>query len=673
MSSKAKKTAPGRANAQNIRPSGQPLFQALIEHSVDAIALVDGQGKVLYTSPSTERMLGYSAEELLGRIAFELIHPDDHEKTMAVLGTVAQQPGASLMVEYRLRHKDGSWRWMEATATNMLHDPSIEAIIGNFHDITERKRVESLLEGQSRVLEMVAQGAALHEALEVLARLIEELSTNNVLASILLLDEDGIHLRHGAAPDLPDSYNAAIDGLTIGPAVGSCGTAAYTKQRVIVPDIANDPLWADFRELALAHDLRACWSTPILSSTRQVLGTFALYYRQPHYPDAQDKQLIDFLIRSAAIAIERKRSEEALRASEAKFRGFFDSNIIGAFVSTFDGLYLEANNEFLDMIGYTREDLLAGRIHRDILTPPAYAYVSQQAVQDLREVGFTHPYEKEYLHKNGTPIPILVAVTRIDPTHDTCMGFVLDISESKALERRRDEFISMASHELKTPVTSLKGYTQILHGRFRTRNDEEAFHMLDRMDVQLNKLTRLINDLLDVPRLQSGQLAYREEYFDLLILVQEIMENVQGMTKSHRLLLEGQASAPVFGDRERVGQVLTNLLINAVKYSSHADKVLICIATEQERAVVSVQDFGIGIAEIHHKHLFERFYRADDADINTYPGLGIGLYISHEIIKRHHGQMWFESRKGAGSTFSFSLPLREKGEGDHPVFPTLVG
>jgi PAS domain S-box-containing protein len=646
-------------STQVLSPVGQPLFQSLIEHSVDAIALVDSQGKVLYLSPSIQRLLGYTAEELLGRVAFEFVHPDDQEKTMAVLGGVIQRPGASLMVEYRLRHKDGSWRWMEATATNMLHNPHIGAIIGNFHDITERKRVEFLLEGQSRVLEMVAQGAVLPEALEVLVRLIEELSTHNVLASILLLDEDGVHLRYGAAPSLPDTYNAAIDGIAIGPAAGSSGTAAYTKQRVIVSDIANDPLWTDLRELALSHGLRACWSTPILSSTRQVLGTFALYYRRPYSPSAEDRQLIDFLIRSAAIAIERKRADDALRASEAKFRRFFDSHIIGAFVSTFDGLYLEANDVLLDMIGYTREDLLAGKVHRDTLTSPAYDYVSQQAMRDLREIGFTHPYEKVYLRKDGTPLPILVAVTRIDPDREICMGFVLDRSEAKALEKRRDEFISMASHELKTPVTSLIGYTQLLRNRFQKRGDEDSVYLLTRMDVQLHRLTKLINDLLDVPRAQAGQLAYREEQFDLLPLMQEVVGNMQEVTKSHRLILEGegQVPAPVYGDRDRLGQVLTNLLINAIKYSPHADQVYIRITTEPGRVIVSVQDFGIGIADAHHKHLFERFYRASDAEVNTYPGLGIGLYISREIIKRHQGDIWFESRKGEGSTFSFALPL----------------
>jgi len=133
---------------------------------------------------------------------------------------------------------------------------------------------------------------------------------------------------------------------------------------------------------------------------------------------------------------------------------------------------------------------------------------------------------------------------------------------------------------------------------------------------------------------------------------------MQEVTKTHHLILAGQASAPVFGDRDRLGQVLTNLLINAIKYSPRADQVYIRVATEQARVIVSVQDFGIGIADTPHAHLFERFYRASDTEVNTYPGLGIGLYISREIITRHQGDIWFESRKGEGSTFSFALPLQ---------------
>jgi PAS domain S-box-containing protein len=355
-----------------------------------------------------------------------------------------------------------------------------------------------------------------------------------------------------------------------------------------------------------------------------------------------------------ASAIARDITEQKLL--EAKFRRLFDSNLIGVFISDFAGTFLDANDAFLDILGYTREELQAGTIQRDALTPTEYHSLSQNALKTLQETGASDTYEKEYLHKSGKRIPVLIAVTRIELT-DTCIGFVLDISERKELDQRKDEFISMASHELKTPVTSLKGFLGLLQRRLATRGDEQALHYLARMDAQVNKLTKLISDLLDISKMQTGQLVYREERFDLDALVQEIVENLQGTTQTHHLLFEGQTRAEVFGDRDRIGQVLINLLNNAIKYSPQADRVLVRVAKDQNKALVSVQDFGIGVAKEHQHQIFERFYQVTDPEEKTYPGLGIGLYISCEIVKRYNGQMWVESKKDEGATFYFTLPL----------------
>ena len=360
-----------------------------------------------------------------------------------------------------------------------------------------------------------------------------------------------------------------------------------------------------------------------------------------------------------ASAITRDITEH--KRLEAKVRQLFDSNLIGVFVSDFSGTFLDVNDAFLDLIGYTRAELFAGTMQRDALTPPEFHSLSQNAVKALQETGASGTYEKEYLHKSGRRIPVLVAVTRIEQT-DTCIGFVLDISERKELDKRKDEFISMASHELKTPITSLKGFLGLLQRRMSIQGDEKALHYLARMDSQVNKLNKLISDLLDLSKMQTGQLVYREERFDLDALVQEIVENAQGTTQTHHLLLEGQTQAEVFGDRDRIGQVLINLLNNAIKYSPRADTVLVRVAKDQNKALVSIQDFGIGIAKEHQDKIFERFYQVTDPEEKPYAGLGIGLYISREIVKRHSGQMWVESKKGKGTTFHVTLPLFQEGK-----------
>lgn len=163
-----------------------------------------------------------------------------------------------------------------------------------------------------RVLELAMGDRPLEETLSELLRVVETTSHTGVLGSVLLLDEDGKHLRHGAAPSLPEAYCHAIDGAEIGPCVGSCGTAAFTAEPVFVSDIANDPLWIDFRELADAHGLRACWSIPILTAGRRVLGTFAMYHREPRQPTVRDLALVDLVTQTAALVIDRKRTQDAL-------------------------------------------------------------------------------------------------------------------------------------------------------------------------------------------------------------------------------------------------------------------------------------------------------------------------------------------------------------------------
>jgi signal transduction histidine kinase len=184
--------------------------------------------------------------------------------------------------------------------------------VGAVTDLTERKQHELLLAGEKRLLEMIARGESRPVVLDALCRLVEELAGGS-LSSILLLDPHSSRLRHGAAPNLPAPYTEAIDGSVIGPAAGSCGTAAYRGEPVVVSDIAIDPLWADYRDLALAHGLRACWSTPVLSSEGRVLGTFAIYYREPRTPTPHERNVVERVTHLASIAIEREPAEGVLR------------------------------------------------------------------------------------------------------------------------------------------------------------------------------------------------------------------------------------------------------------------------------------------------------------------------------------------------------------------------
>ncbi|PIP42185.1 MAG: hypothetical protein COX19_01680, partial [Desulfobacterales bacterium CG23_combo_of_CG06-09_8_20_14_all_51_8] len=225
-----------------------------------------------------------------------------------------------------------------------------------------------------------------------------------MLASILLLDADGIHVRHAAAPSLPDAFIRAVDGQPIGERAGSCGTAAWRREQVIVEDIAIDPLWADYRELAAAHGLRACWSTPIFAADNLVLGTFALYYGAPALPTAYHQRLITMTTHCAAIAIARKREEEALRDSEAYNRMLFDQSPIGLALARMDGKLVDINFAYANIIGRTIDDTL--KLTYWDITPEKYAVQEQQQLTSLDISGVYGPYEKEYIHKDGHLVPV---------------------------------------------------------------------------------------------------------------------------------------------------------------------------------------------------------------------------------------------------------------------------
>lgn len=224
----------------------------------------------------------------------------------------------------------------------------------------------------------------------------------------------------------------------------------------------------------------------------------------------------------------------------------------------------------------------------------------------------------------------------------------------------RDDFISVASHELKTPITSVKMFTQILKNHSMQIGDTKAVSHLSKMEKQLNKLTELIYDLLNVSKIQAGRMEFREELFDFDHAVKEVINILQQSETKHVIAVKGKTKKKVHGDEERIGQVLNNLISNAIKYSPKSRKVEVTLQSDNKNVSVAVRDFGIGMEAAHLGRIFERFYRVYDTTDKTFPGLGIGLYISSEIVKRHGGRLWVDSDIGKGSTFYFSIPVNDR-------------
>jgi signal transduction histidine kinase len=226
----------------------------------------------------------------------------------------------------------------------------------------------------------------------------------------------------------------------------------------------------------------------------------------------------------------------------------------------------------------------------------------------------------------------------------------------KELAVKKDEFMNIASHELKTPITSMKAYIQMIGSMMQGKEHAPILSYVEKANKQVDKLVGLVNDLLDVSKVQAGHMQFQFSKFNLSEIIAECVEQMQNSTAGHRIIIEGDRYIEVIGDRMRLEQVISNLLSNAIKYSPKADKVIIRTMKADNELKVEVQDFGIGIPQEHIERIFDRFYRVDQV-AGKFFGLGLGLYITAEIIKRHNGRIGVKSEAGQGSLFWFTIPL----------------
>src|SRR5580700_3282263 len=436
--------------------TGQNTEQARQAQDVDAIptlvwsARPDGSAEFFnrrwldYTGLSAEKALnwGWSAA----------LHTEDRDRLMDFWRHLLAS-GEAGEIEARLRRYDGDHRWflfrVEPARDNRGH---ICKWYGANIDIEDRKRAEALLVAEKRTLEMIASGACLADILERLCETIDA-QASNIKSAIMLMDADCMHLRPAAGPRLAKGWIEAITPLKIGPGIGSCGSAAFLKQRMIVSDIATDPLWVDFRDVALSYGLRAAWSQPLLSKNQEVLGTFCLYYSEPRTPSETDLRLIEGAGHIAVIAIEGERSQVALTTafdeiakSEAELRRITDAIPQTIAVLGTDGKNLYANQALLDYTGLTAEEVMAPDFRERVFHPEDVARLRPERQKALAR-GIPFQNEQRARRKDGQYRWFLI---QYNPLRDE-RGEVIrwyatgtDIEDRKqAEERTREENVAL--------------------------------------------------------------------------------------------------------------------------------------------------------------------------------------------------------------------------------------
>ena len=339
-----------------------------------------------------------------------------------------------------------------------------------------------------------------------------------------------------------------------------------------------------------------------------------------------------------------------------------------------------------EIFGWKAEEVLGLHL-TDIIIPTQYRQAHREGMKRFLKTGeariLNKTLELTALNKDGKEFPISLTISQATQQGNKLfIAFLRDITLEKRtkelaisnqsllktnteleasqkfsekLLKQKDEFISIASHEMKTPLTAAKGYLELLLSSL-SQDDPSAYLFANRANNSLEKLHDLVSELLDASKIQNGKLNYNITTFDFDEMLNETIEDIKLNSKNHTIQKKGKVSKAVIGDKARLQQVVINLLTNAIKYSPHADKVLVNVEEKENELQLSIHDFGIGMASQHLNKIFDRYYRVEEHS-KHFQGLGIGLYISYDIIKRHHGTMWVESEPGKGSTFYFTLPL----------------
>ena len=613
-------------------------FRALIEHSIDAIALLTPEGTVTYASPSIERVLGYTPQEFMTINGFDVIHPDDIPSIAHTFQQLLATPELVDTKQFRSRHKDGAWRWVEATVTNLLHDPDVQAIVTNLHDISERKQAE--------------------EGLKALAEQTEE-------------SEQRFRLLADSAPVM--IWTSGIDKLCT---YINAPWLAFTG-RTIEQELGNG--WAEGVHPA---DMQQCLD--IYTSSFDARQPFSTDYRLRRF-DGQYRWVLDNgipfyapdgtftgYIGSCVDITERRSLEQQLQYSEQKLRSLVESNILGVIVVDLDGRIYEINDRFAQIFGYSRDELLAETFNWSQLVPPDAHEALEQVITTVLSTGALPPLEWESLRKDGSRVHLLMAATLLDQEPRLGLGVILDISDRKAAERRKQEFLSMVSHELRTPLTAILGLIELalmqidLRPRSLPPEAEGLLGQIEKVLQQANEQveieTRLVEELLELSRLEMHKFGLSLQRENLVTIVQEAVANQQqaACTRQIELVLLPDEVVPVIADAGRIEQVLTNYLTNALKYAPADQVVSVCLEVTGTIARVSVRDQGPGLTPEQRQWVWERFYQAAaPGSQGADGGLGLGLAIAKVIIEQHQGQVGVESAPGRGSTFWFTVPLAD--------------
>ncbi|WP_292468217.1 PAS domain S-box protein [Methanolobus sp.] len=614
-----------KKSEQAIKESEAKL-SAMIANIADVIAIIDKNGINRYKSPNIEKWFGWKAEEIVGFSTWENIHPDDLDHIQKVFFSIMERPGATVTAESRYRCKDGSYKWIEFTVINLLEETAIKGFLLNYHDITERKQAENALrESEAKQRAMIT-------------------NSTDVIA---IIDEKG--MNRYKSPNVERWFGWKPEEL-VGNSVWDNihpDDLEYTKE--LFPMFLTIP-----GAMQTSESRYRCKD----GSYKWIEYTISNLLYEP---------VINGVMLNYHDITERKKTENSLRESERKFRNYIENAPYGVFIVDQHGDYLEVNRTACKLTGYDEKELTGMNVI-DLISPESLIKAGQ-SFDELKNIGFTST-ELLFKHKDGTLNWVRRDATKL--SDNRYIVFASDITEKKKAEhslikgkilaeensRIKSEFLANMSHELRTPLTTVIGFSDILGEGLAGNLSEKQLGYVNHINKSGRHLLEIINDILDLFKIESGKMELECEDFPVSDVLDEVKASMCPLARKKSIQLKfinEIENDNIYADKMKFRQIMLNLLSNAIKFTADEGKVSIIAKKIDDHIQVSVSDTGIGIPEDMQEDIFSPFTQVDASNKRKYGGTGLGLALVKQFVDMHHGKIWLKSEEGKGSTFTFTI------------------
>ncbi len=630
-----------RVKAETALREKTAILDAINQATSTLIFAKDRQGRFTLVNPGTIELIGKPESEIIGLTDLDINL--DRDNAMAVMENdrLIMETGETKVLEETVKFPQHTLTYLSTKFPYRDEAGNIIGTIGVSTDITDRKRTSEQLARQAQLLDLT------YEAIFV----------RDIDNSIVYWNRSAEEL-YGWTGAEAIGQNAHLV-LQTQFSVASAKSGSHGRE-----EIPSD--CAELDEILIQTER---WQGELIHTQRD--GRHIILESRQVLVKDECGNATGILEVNRDITV-RKQMEKRLLHSEQRLQSFFKANTIGVIYGDIHGNILEANDEFLRIIGYTREDLQAERLRWNELTPEAFLPLDREKVAEATEKGACTAYEKEYICKNGNRVPVLVGYGLVGEAREESVAFILDLSDRKQAfarekaareeaenaNRIKDEFLAVLSHELRSPLNPILGWTQML--QTYSFDEEKKAQGLSTIERNAKSLLNLIDDLLDIARILRGKMNLKVAPVDLVDTIQAALETVSLAANAKSIAIETKLTSigQVIGDFSRLQQIIWNLLSNAIKFTPNGGRIDVRLDRVGNEAQITVSDTGKGIESKFLPHVFDYFRQADSSTTRQFGGLGLGLAIVRHLVELHGGRVNVSSLGiDSGATFTVNLPL----------------